>query len=120
MTIPATIQTAIQQQMLQTLLQAMQAGDAALQAGQTVEAVFLRWMGAAPNAGATTGAALPNLQFAAGQLAPNGTNAAPSPGVATPTQATPANIPAPLLAEARIGSARVTLALSPTPSGRPN
>lgn len=103
---------AIQQQMLQTLMQALDVTAAqTLKAGETVDATFLRWVTAPP--GQVAGAA------------PETRPAQPGPGAAmtratpdAPAAASPAGTPQAasaqnLLAEVRIGTARLLVALGP-------
>ena len=122
-----TIAALIQSRMLQTLLQAMETGGLALKPGETVEAAFTRWItppqGAAAGApamaaslaGAMANPAPPHDRPGAGMAGssfPAAKPAAPQPGSPPPS----ASAPPTLIAEARIGDARVNIALRADPA----
>lgn len=120
-----TIAALIQSRMLQTLLQAMETGALALKPGETVEAAFTRWItppqsaaAGAPGMAASLAAAMadpaaPQAGAAtAGRPAPAAPSPAPSPGAPVPSASA---LPT-LIAEARIGDARVNIALRADPA----
>lgn len=90
-----SIAAIIQSQMLQTLLQAMQAADAPLQEGKTVQARFIGWGEAAAEKAAASAraGAVPMAAAQARALAPAAVTA-PAQG---PSTASPAPAPAPPL-----------------------
>lgn len=122
-----TIAALIQSRMLQTLLQAMETGALALKPGETVEAAFTRWItppqgaaAGAPNMAASLAGAMANPAQpqpragagVAGSSAPAATPPAPPPG----SPPASASAPPTLIAEARIGEARVNIALRADPA----